>query len=680
MPLRWKTALIIGVAICGLLLCIFLFARLIVLNSFEDLEHNSAHRDLERITNALDNQVDHLEKTTTDWAYWDDTYVFVQDLNDAYKAANLTDGTYTTLNLSFMLFLDDTGQIVYGKAYDVELGQEVSLPVGLDSSLASDLPIADGSATGLRSGVLMLPDGPMLIAAGPILTSNMEGPAAGTLVFGQAFGDTLLTNLAESTRLSLEMFRWDDPHLSKDIRAISGTLSAQSPLEVSPLSSSTLAGYVLIPDLYGNPALIIRTESPRGIYAEGQRTLAFFMAVTLGISLIMAIVLLILLERSILTTAQMGAVLEHSSDIIVLTRADGRIAHVNPAFRQKYNGESIQFAGRPLASLFTGAFNEVVSDAVRDVLSTGTPRQLDADLAAGSGKDLYMNVALSPIQVGRDPVSGVVCSLRDISEHKRLEAKLRQTLAHETELKELKSRFVSMASHELRTPLAVILVSSDILLHYADRLNSDQRIKELRRIQTEVDRMVAVLEDVLTLSRTEADTFEIRPVSTDLVDLCEDLAARAQKSRKETHVIHVEVNGDRDIRMVDRNLITYILNNLLSNALKYSPPDSPVTLTLTYQPDEIRFQVTDKGIGIPPKDQGRLFDAFFRASNVDTITGTGLGLAIVKQAVDVQGGTITCESGVGSGSTFTVTIPALPAPEQSTGHAPSEAAVAIQGV
>ncbi|WP_119069146.1 CHASE4 domain-containing protein [Aggregatilinea lenta] len=680
MPLRQKTALIIGAAICGLLLLMFLFARLIMLAGFERLEQDSAHRNLERIVNALDAEIDHLEKTTTDWAYWDDTYIFVQDLNEAYKVANLTDGTFETLNLSLLLVMNNAGQVVYGKAYDVGLGQEVPLPAGLDSPLISGLLLSDGDADSLHGGVLVLPGGPMLIAARPILTSGVEGPVEGTLIFGQALDDALLADLAETTRLSLEISLSDDPRLANNARAVPDTLTLESPLAVSPLNGKTLAGYVLIPDLYGNPALIIRSEFSRSIYAEGQRDLAFFMAATLGISLVVAVVLLILLERSILTKAQMGAVLEHSSDIIVLTRADGCIDRVNPAFRAKYNGASVQFTGRPLASLFTDTFSNAVSDALHAVLTTGTPHQLDVDLAAGSGEDLHLNMALSPIQVARNPVSGVVCSLRDITEHKRLETQLRQMLAHETELKELKSRFVSMASHELRTPLAVIRLSSDMLLRYANRLSVEQMGEQLHQIQAEINRMVDVLEDVLTLSKSEADSFEIQLVDTDLVQLCESLTAALQKSSKSVPSVHLEVSGNRNDRLIDRKLVTYILNNLLSNALKYSPPDAPVTLSLVYEPDQIRLQVADEGIGIPLEDQSCLFDAFFRASNVGSISGTGLGLAIVKQAVDAHGGAITYQSELGTGSTFTVTLPASPANGQGTERVPAEIVAASQAM
>jgi len=108
---------------------------------------------------------------------------------------------------------------------------------------------------------------------------------------------------------------------------------------------------------------------------------------------------------------------------------------------------------------------------------------------------------------------------------------------------------------------------------------------------------------------------------------------------------------------MDENLLRHILTNLLSNAIKYSPQGGEVLLTLICQADQAIFRVQDRGIGIPPEDQARLFDTFHRAGNVRNIPGTGLGLAIVKRSVDAQGGTIRVESQVGVGTTVTVTLP-----------------------
>ncbi|HEY9830704.1 MAG TPA: sensor histidine kinase, partial [Stenomitos sp.] len=110
---------------------------------------------------------------------------------------------------------------------------------------------------------------------------------------------------------------------------------------------------------------------------------------------------------------------------------------------------------------------------------------------------------------------------------------------------------------------------------------------------------------------------------------------------------------------LDEKLVRYILTNLLSNALKYSPPASAVQLDLIGHSDKVVFRIQDQGIGIPLKDMPRLFESFHRASNVAATQGTGLGLAIVKQCVDLHGGQIGVDSVLGKGSMFTVTLPSI---------------------
>jgi len=121
--------------------------------------------------------------------------------------------------------------------------------------------------------------------------------------------------------------------------------------------------------------------------------------------------------------------------------------------------------------------------------------------------------------------------------------------------------------------------------------------------------------------------------------------------------IHFQTKGNCTSTCVDVELVTTILNNLLTNALKYSPDDSPVSLILERQKEQVILEVIDTGQGIPEADQSALFDAFFRARNVGNIQGTGLGLSITKECVDLHGGTIEIESEVGRGTIFTVSLP-----------------------
>jgi len=260
----------------------------------------------------------------------------------------------------------------------------------------------------------------------------------------------------------------------------------------------------------------------------------------------------------------------------------------------------------------------------------------------------------------------------DITEQKHRSVEIYNALEKERELGELKSNFVAMTSHEFRTPLSTIQSSAELLERYQQRLTAEKQFTHLQRIQSAVERMTQMLNDILIISEVEAGKLDFNPQPMNLVQFCNDLVEDLQLSSKKSQVLIFSHHGDyqeqdnalqgsREVddsqHRLDAKLLRQILSNLLSNALKYSPADSAVQFDLSYIGGKAVFRVQDQGIGIPPEDLSRLFESFHRATNVGTIQGTGLGLSIVRQCVDLHGGEITVESEVSKGTTFTVTLP-----------------------
>lgn len=219
------------------------------------------------------------------------------------------------------------------------------------------------------------------------------------------------------------------------------------------------------------------------------------------------------------------------------------------------------------------------------------------------------------------------------------------------------SEYVSMTSHELRTPLAVIQSSAEMLQNYSHKLTEEKKQKCLSRICRAADSMNQLLADILVLGQADSGKIECNRVPLDVVSFCEDLIEIMQMSAGENyHITFASVGECNDI-CLDEKLLWHILNNLLANAVKYSPEGSTIDLKLSCLKKEIWFQVQDQGIGISPADQQRLFEPFQRANNVGQIPGTGLGLSIVKRSVELHGGEIYVQSEVGQGTTFTIKIP-----------------------
>ncbi len=235
-------------------------------------------------------------------------------------------------------------------------------------------------------------------------------------------------------------------------------------------------------------------------------------------------------------------------------------------------------------------------------------------------------------------------------------AELNVALAEEKELNRLKGNFISMVTHEIRTPLALILGSSEILSRYLDRLAPEKRAEHLHTIDSSVHRMSGLLEDVLLFSKAEAGRMEFNPAVLDLKTFCMTLTDELLSATNRRCPIEFSCDISEPAR-ADEKLLRHVLSNLISNAAKYSPPNSPVKFSVSRDRGDAIFIVQDRGMGIPEDDRKRLFTPFYRGKNVATIQGTGLGLVIVKHCVERHGGRIEVDSAEKLGTTVSVRLP-----------------------
>lgn len=282
----------------------------------------------------------------------------------------------------------------------------------------------------------------------------------------------------------------------------------------------------------------------------------------------------------------------------------------------------------------------------------------DASLAR---KQWLFALALAVVVLGlTEVILGTLRSARALEQVTRELTLANAALAveHEKErqLGELRNRFVAMTSHEFRTPLTTILSSAEMLQSFGNHWESERRVDHLERIRLAAGTMQRMLEDVLVIGRAEAGGLRASPSPIRLDEFCKRLVETLEHSSNKSHAIRYTFLGDPDATL-DERLLQHVLGNLLSNALKYSPPGSEVRFDVRTSGDECQFSVKDAGIGIPQADLPRLFMSFSRASNAENVPGTGLGLAVVKKALDVQQGTIKVESELGRGTLFQVKIP-----------------------
>lgn len=350
------------------------------------------------------------------------------------------------------------------------------------------------------------------------------------------------------------------------------------------------------------------------------------------------------------------AILRSTDDVIILCQPDGKVMQTNPAFYEVFASCVEEILSQSLITLADSDDVPILEEALEAVVASGRSQRVEITVVCQFRAD----IVISPIFEHAKQVSGIICTLRDISVHHRMQNHLRQMLSREVELSEMKSRYVSMAAHDLRNPLAVIQNSVEIIRHYGNRLSEDKIAEKHERISKNIAVMVEMLDDILTLGKTESGRLSCDPVSVDVVDFCQGLMAEMGTIAGGGSRINFAYECESCKALIDVKLMRHVLSNLLSNALKYSPEESQVFFALSFSSDELIFEIKDQGIGIPEEDQKRLFEAFHRASNARKVPGTGLGLAIVKQSVDLHGGTIAFESIEGHGTKFTVAIPMIP--------------------
>lgn len=352
------------------------------------------------------------------------------------------------------------------------------------------------------------------------------------------------------------------------------------------------------------------------------------------------------------------ALIEFAPDPVVIVDTDGVITLTNKRAEETFGYERQELIGQSIEILLPEQIRELLD--VQPTVYLTKPSQRSAansDLSARhkNGIEIPAKVGLSPVDTGTEKL--IMAYIVDITADKQLEASLRAALANEKELSQLKTSFTSIVSHEFRTPLSVILSSTELLSSYAERMDKNRRQEKLENIMRQVRRLIQLLDDVLMITRSESTGFTYKPAPVDVVVLCEEIIEEIRVGYRQNATIEFVSEGSCKTVNTDEFLLSHILQNLASNAIKYSQNGGMVRVLLNCSDSVLTLRVEDQGIGIPERDQSRLFESFRRAANVGQIQGTGIGLAIVKRAVDACGGTIEFTSVEGEGTTFIVTLP-----------------------
>jgi PAS domain S-box-containing protein len=354
------------------------------------------------------------------------------------------------------------------------------------------------------------------------------------------------------------------------------------------------------------------------------------------------------------TILQDEALFSGIGDGLVATDQAGKIVLANPAFERLLGWKTEEVLGKDLAEVLN-LYDEsgVESDLAEEIIKSNLAGKNDSDVSTltdiyfkrKDGGMLPVSINLSPV-ILKKRIVGVVEVFRDVTLEKQIDR--------------AKSEFISLASHQLRTPLTAINWYTDMLkAGDAGELNEEQS-KYIAEVRGGSERMVALVDAFLNVSRIDLGTFMIEPLETDLVKLCSKIVQDSEPrifERKQSFEENYPKNMTK--LKIDAPLMVMVIDNLVSNAIKYTPEKGTIKLSIKQWGDNFRIDVTDTGYGIPQAQQDKIFSKLFRADNVlahDT-EGTGLGLYIAKSVIEAAGGEISFMSKENVGTTFSVIIP-----------------------
>ena len=328
---------------------------------------------------------------------------------------------------------------------------------------------------------------------------------------------------------------------------------------------------------------------------------------------------------------------------VVITDRQGEIIWVNPAFTRLTGYSRTEVLGQNPRLLNSGRQPIEFYQAMWKTILSGEPWRGQLVNRRKDGTFYTEEMTITPVRAGGGDITHFVAIKEDISERKHAE--------------ELREDILRTVSHDLRAPLAIIQGHTQLL---GDALcaqpYTDTECESIKAIMRSVQRMNVMIQDLVDAARFEGGQLHLKPQQVSLDAFLHDLLRRAG-AILERERIHVEFPEDLPFVLADYDRLERILVNLLTNALKYSDPGTPVRVEAQARDREIVVSVTDQGQGIPPDDQPQLFQRFYRAKATGKAEGLGLGLFITRMLVEAHGGCIWVESEVGKGSAFHFSLP-----------------------
>lgn len=698
--LKLKTLIVVGCSTLAMVLILWMISRAFWMQGYQHLEEEQVRQNATVVIGSIDGWLDMLRRTNGDWSGWDDTYEFIQNHNQSYIQANLVDGTFTELDLNFIIFIDLEGRIVYGNAFDPNKKKKIPLPENLkDYFLKNSDLLRHSTPQSAITGIILVEAGqdPIMVSSRPILTSGDQGPIRGTLLMGRNLSKEKLNDLGRLSGIQIQIAYLPDSPSDVLQELISGKQNGKMPILVKPKDKNFITGFTLIRDVFRRPAVILSISMLRDIYLEGEAKFRYYLASLLLLAVAFIGTTLFLLQRlivnrvtflnnwatrvddiqnlppfppfggadelaelaeaikdsylriqkaeaiSIQSQERYRMLVEMSPDMIfILTGEERRIHSLNASFEKITGWSGEDFIDRPFTDLLYPEDIPVVNDMFDRIMNGQKISPIEIRILTQSG-DIRIEEVTAVPEIRSSNIVRIMGFAHDISERKQAELIL---LESERKLRQLSTLLLNAQEHE-RTRISQEL---------HDELGQSLTVLKfkIRAVQKRLSEEPEIQAECLLLRQSIDQIIEnVRRLSLDLrPSVLEDLGLWKSLQwlvRNAAH--HYQIESRVEIDIIDffippecQIFIFRIFQEALTNIGKHAQA-SCVYFSVKYSEGGIRLRIRDDGIGFDP-------------SKTDQFTSDykGLGIPAMYERARILGGNLEIRSQKDEGTEVTLII------------------------
>ncbi|RXA18251.1 response regulator [Methanosarcina sp. MSH10X1] len=701
-----RKILVIIYIIFALLISVIIFAsQSILYSSFSDLQEKEATENVEKVENIIDFQILHLEEINFALSSRDDIRALMLNHDPQSLSGTAFDDIFSVSGCDFIFLVNSSGYIVYSDVSDSGISTNASDLSDIHQRI-NDGGLLCREAEAPLKGLLLLESGPAVISSRPVLDEPENKEISGTIILGKRLDPDFIGSVKENTGSTITLYSLNDA--SSDFRQ--ALFERENPSFIYNATGDIVTGYSVLKDASGNPTIIIRTDAPSNIYAEGQKALRYLVFFLLFAGLMTGASCKFLLDREVVsrivaidnfvekvrtdenfserfsmggedelsrlseginqtldslrTTSDKFKTQEHEkkvildslTELVVFMDSELRIIWLNKAALDHVGMKFDDAIGRYYQEMYILYKENPGKSPVLKVLESG--KDEFGEVITKDGK--IWAVSATPIKNGDGQITGILKTGLDITTHRHSEERLLQAKLEAEAANNSKSEFLANMSHELRTPLNSIIGFSDILLEKVFGELNEKQCKYVNNISTSGKHLLVLINDILDLSKVEAGRMELHYSEFSVSSIFEEVKT-VLSPLAQVKALEVTFNIESDLTTLeaDRGRLIQILYNLVSNAIKFTQAGGKISVYCKESGNRALISVIDTGIGISAGDQLKLFQPFTQLDSSATkqYGGTGLGLALVKKIVNLHQGDIWVESDPGKGSNFTFAIP-----------------------